>query len=1088
MLKERSEASARGRAAASAASESYTGRGSSTSGLGRRVEQTPRYAFGLLQTPRSTTDSTGDFSSGGVRPGSSSGEGLAPSRAASGSRVKPPVPGRGESYFGDKSSCVENSSTLNLTSSSSVRGLNSTRIGKTPLSSTRSVCRSRTPLMGYSVTSSSAVSAHTVASVIVAVVEGRGLARGEVGMASIDLKNPEVILSQFADNTTYAKVITKLKILTPLEIIMSNTACDAGNTTKLFSLITEHFKNVTFTTVQRKYFNETKGLEYIEQLCASEFSTIFMEVQSKYYCLAAAAALLKYVEFIQNSVYAPKSLKVRFQGSEKTAMIDSSSAQNLELVINNRDSRNGHTLFGVLNYTKTPGGSRRLRSNILEPLVDAETINMRLDCVQELLQDEELFFGLQAVISKFLDTEQLLSVLVQIPKQDTVKTAESKITNLIYLKHTLELVEPLKAALRSCNTPLLKAYYNSLDDTRFGIILEKITTVINDDTRYTKGCLSMRTQKCYAVKPNINEFLDIARRTYTEIVDDIAGPVLFNIFINYRDSGIECTLTRFAENNRLRSAVDLLEGRDAIQRNHDRLEERACANPLKSNKAKCKVLHLGQGSTQYQYRLGDEWIAEKVLGILVDKKLYVSQQCALMAQKASCILAYIKRSVASRSKEVILPLYSALVRPHLEYCVQLWCPQHKKDMDLLERVQRRATELVRGMITQLAEKYNLPMKTSFSSARGFFIQMNVDCSTLPNGQLPSEFTKITKMKNTYSFTSADLIKMNERCQESLREIYHMTYLIVCKLLNEVYEHIHCLYKLSDIVSMLDMLLSFAHACTLSDYVRPEFTDTLAIKQGWHPILEKIAMEKPVSNNTYLTEGNNFVIITGPNMSGKSTYLKQIALCQIMAQIGSYVPAEYCSFRIAEQIFTRIGMDDDIETNASTFMKEMKEITYIVQNANDKSLIIIDELGRGTSAEEGIGICYAACEYLLNLKAYTLFATHFLELCHIDALYPNVENYHFEVQHVRSSAGNKEKIAYTYTLSKGYTEEKNYEQDRQKSTPEMMKQRAVYHLAMRLVQTARNSQLDPDSLRVYLKGLKKKYEASCPAPGQNDEQQ
>ncbi|XP_064929347.1 mutS protein homolog 4 isoform X4 [Columba livia] len=876
-----------------AGSASSAGRGCSTSGLSGRAERTPRYTLGLLQTPRSTGGSTGGSSSGGAGPGSSSGGGL----AAGG---KPPVPGRGESYFGDKSSCVENTSTLNLTSCSSVRGLNSARVRRAPPSSSKPVCRTHTPLTGYSVTSSSATSAHAAASVIAAVVEGRGLARGEVGMASIDLKNPEMILSQFADNTTYAKVITKLKILTPLEIIMSNTACDTGNTTKLFSLITEHFKNVTFTTVQRKYFNETKGLEYIEQLCASEFSTIFMEVQSKYYCLAAAAALLKYVEFIQNSVYAPKSLKVRFQGSEKTAMIDSASAQNLELVINNRDSRNGHTLFGVLNYTKTAGGSRRLRSNILEPPVDAETINMRLDCVQELLQDEELFFGLQAVISKFLDTEQLLSVLVQIPKQDTVKTAESKITNLIYLKHTLELVEPLKAALRSCDTSLLKAYYHCLEDTRFGIILEKITTVINDDTRYTKGCLNMRTQKCYAVKPNINEFLDIARRTYTEIVDDIAG-----------------------------------------------------------------------------------------------------------------------------------------------------------------------------MITQLAEKYNLPMKTSFSSARGFFIQMTVDCSALPNGQLPSEFTKITKMKNTYSFTSADLIKMNERCQESLREIYHMTYLIVCKLLNEIYEHIHCLYKLSDVVSMLDMLLSFAHACTLSDYVRPEFTDTLAIKQGWHPILEKIAMEKPVSNNTYLTEGNNFAIITGPNMSGKSTYLKQIALCQIMAQIGSYVPAEYCSFRIAEQIFTRIGMDDDIETNSSTFMKEMKE-------------------------------------------AFTLFATHFLELCHIDVFYPNVENYHFEVQHVRSSAGNKEKIAYTYTLSKGCTEEKNYGLKaaevsslpssvildakeitnhiakqilhRQKGPPEMVEQRAVYQLAMRLVQTARNSRLDPDSLRIYLKGLKRKYEASCPAPGQNDEQQ
>ncbi|KAK2507453.1 hypothetical protein MC885_000652 [Smutsia gigantea] len=181
-------------------------------------------------------------------------------------------------------------------------------------------------------------------------------------------------------------------------------------------------------------------------------------------------------------------------------MIDSSSTQNLEVIINNQDCRNNHTLFGVLNYTKTPRGSRRLRCNILEPLVHTQTINMRLDCVQELLQDEELFFGFQSVISRFLDTEQLLSVLVQIPKQDMI-------------------------ALKNCNTPLLRAYCGSLEDERFGIIPEKIKTVINDDARYMKGYLNMRTQKCYAVSSNINEFLDIARRTYTEIVDDIAGMI-----------------------------------------------------------------------------------------------------------------------------------------------------------------------------------------------------------------------------------------------------------------------------------------------------------------------------------------------------------------------------------------------------------------------------------------------------------------------------------------------------------------------------------------------------------------------------------
>ncbi|XP_057289940.1 mutS protein homolog 4-like isoform X2 [Hydractinia symbiolongicarpus] len=717
-----------------------------------------------------------------------------------------------------------------------------------------------------------------------------------------------------------------------LVVIMPNTACENGNMSALFQVITDQFPYTTLTTVQRKYFNESKGLEYIKQLCVPEFNTVEMDVQSKYYCLATTAALLKYVEFIQNIVFAPASLKIVYKGGENTTLIDGSAARSLELIVNACDPKSEQSLYGVLNHTKTAGGARLLRSNILQPPCDLCTIESRYDCVDELIEKEELFLNLQAVLGRFLDVDHLISSLIQIPKKEGLKVFERKISEVIYLKHTIELVQTLHQALTGSENNLFKAYHKSLDDNRFKIILDSIHTVIHDETRYQKGTLNMKTQKLFAVKPNVNGLLDVARRTHCEVVDDISE-----------------------------------------------------------------------------------------------------------------------------------------------------------------------------MIKQEAESSGLPLTPNYNTTRGFYIQINTKGQEGLSKQLPANLVKVVTTKNIISCTTEDLIKLNSRLEESLEEIYFLSNIVISELMKNIREKIGCLYKLAECVSVLDMIVSFANAATLSSYVRPEFTDTLAVKQGRHPILDKMVLLSgpPVPNDAYASDVSNFMVITGPNMSGKSTFLRQIALLQIMAQCGSFVPAEYASFRLAKQIFVRIGSDDDIETNCSTFMLEMKEMNYIIQNISDNSLLIVDELGRGTGIDEGIGISYSICEYLISKKTFTFFATHFMEICDLENIYPNVENYHLAVQRVFNRDEAKEKISFSHVLVKGRTEEKHYGLELAEMTnlPEEVlttareavekikearkvnqgtlkltkREKATFKLGTRLLQAAKNSRLDDETLRFYLKGLKTQYE-------------
>ncbi|XP_074576202.1 DNA mismatch repair protein MSH4-like [Curcuma longa] len=248
----------------------------------------------------------------------------------------------------------------------------------------------------------------------------------------------------------------------------------------------------------------------------------------------------------------------------------------------------------------------------------------------------------------------------------------------------------------------------------------------------------------------------------------------------------------------------------------------------------------------------------------------------------------------------------------------------------------------------------------------------------------------------------DVGKLNARNKSAAVECFMRTELFLEGLIDVIREDVSILTLLAEVLCLLDMIVnSFAHTIStkpVDRYTRPEFTDNgpVAIDAGRHPILESIH-NNFVPNNLFLSEASNMVIVMGPNMSGKSTYLQQVCLIIILAQIGCYIPARFASLRTVDRIFTRIGTEDNVEYNSSTFMTEMKETAFLMQNVSSKSLIVIDELGRATSSSDGFAIAWSCCEHLLSLKAYTVFATHMEGISEMATIYPNVKTLHFDVE-------------------------------------------------------------------------------------------
>lgn len=306
------------------------------------------------------------------------------------------------------------------------------------------------------------------------------------------------------------------------------------------------------------------------------------------------------------------------------------------------------------------------------------------------------------------------------------------------------------------------------------------------------------------------------------------------------------------------------------------------------------------------------------------------------------------------------------------------------------------------------------LKVGYNRVFGYYIEVTKGSLDLVKDEF--EYTRKQSLSNAERFITPELKDMESKILSAQDKIQKLEYVLFTQVRNEIKKEVHLIQDVSKIIARVDVYQSLAMLASENSYVRPVFNDQkiMDIKEGRHGVIEKVMGHgKYVPNDVSIDENSPVVLITGPNMGGKSTYMRQVALIVIMAQIGSFVPAKYANLTIFDQIFTRIGASDDLISGQSTFMVEMLEANKALRFASEKSLILFDEIGRGTATFDGMAIAQAMIEYIASeIHCMTLFSTHYHELTFLEDKGLGIQNVH------ASARVDNDHLVFEYLIKKG----------------------------------------------------------------------
>ena len=319
-----------------------------------------------------------------------------------------------------------------------------------------------------------------------------------------------------------------------------------------------------------------------------------------------------------------------------------------------------------------------------------------------------------------------------------------------------------------------------------------------------------------------------------------------------------------------------------------------------------------------------------------------------------------------------------------------------KDIDMLRTAKTDGKNWIAKLEEEDRERTGIKnLKIKYNKVFGYYFEVTNSYKDL----VPEDYVRKQTLVNAERYMTPKLKELEDTILNAEDKLNTLEYDVFCKVRDDIAKELERIQKTAKAIARLDVFASLSVVAEQNHYVRPSLNEKgiIDIKDGRHPVVEKmIDHDMFVANDTYLNNGNHCIaVITGPNMAGKSTYMRQSALIVLMAQLGSFVPAKSANIGIVDRIFTRVGASDDLASGQSTFMVEMNEVANILRNATSKSLLVLDEIGRGTSTFDGLSIAWAVIEHISNKKilgAKTLFATHYHELTELEGKMNNVNNY------------------------------------------------------------------------------------------------